>query len=179
MGYTVLIRFKGSPEELTAAVRHEIQALDPALAVFNAGTMQQHLRDALFLPRLGGALFGVFGILGLLIAAVGLYGVISYAVKRRTREIGIRLALGARNDNIQRLIVRQGISLTAIALAIGMAAAWFASRVLSSVLYGIQPHDLLTFTAAPLFLSFVALLACWEPSRRAAKVQPITALRHE
>jgi ABC-type antimicrobial peptide transport system permease subunit len=160
-------------------VRREIHSLDPTLAIFNAETMEQHLRSALFLPRLAGTLFGVFGVVGLLLAAVGLYGVMSYSVSRRTREIGIRLALGAQAGEVRRLVVRQGMLLTLIAVALGLAAALAVAKFSASFLYGVRPHDLVTFTGVPLFLAAVAFLACWIPSRRAAKVDPLTALRHE
>ncbi len=183
LGYAVLVRAAGgsaaNPAALAGAVRREIHALDPTLAVFNAETMEAHLRDALFLPRLAGTLFGVFGLVGMLLAAVGLYGVMSYAVGRRTREIGIRLALGAQTGEVRRLVVRQGMSLTLIAVAMGMAAALAVAKFSASFLYGISSHDSLTFTVVPLFLAGVAFLACWIPSRRAARVDPLTALRHE
>jgi len=179
LGYSVLVRTRADAASLASAVRHEIRSLDPTLAIFNAETMEEHLRDALFLPRLAGTLFGVFGLVGLLLAGVGLYGVMSYSVSRRTREIGIRMALGAQTAAVQRLIVRQGMLLTAIALVIGLAAAWAAARLFTSILYGVTPHDLVTFIAVPLFLTAVALLACWIPSRRAARVDPLTALRWE
>ncbi|MFZ0591402.1 MAG: ABC transporter permease [Bryobacteraceae bacterium] len=178
-GYSVLVRFTRDPAALASAVRREIHALDPALAIFNADTMQEHLRDALFLPRLAGTLFGIFGVLGLSLAAVGLYGVMNYWVSRRTREIGIRVALGAQIGSVQRLIIRQGMVLTVIALAPGLAGAWVLAKLFTSVLYGVPPHDPTIFIMVPLFLTGVALLACWIPSRRAASAQPLAALRHE
>jgi len=178
-GYSVLVRFTGDSGMLAGAVRREIHSLDPTLAIFNVATMQEHLRDALFLPRLAGTLFGVFGFLGLSLAAVGLYGVMDYWVSRRTREIGIRLALGARVGSIQRLIVRQGMVLTLVAVAPGLAAAWALTKLFTSILYGVPPHDLAIFTLVPLFLAAVAFLACWLPSRRAASAEPLIALRYE
>lgn len=183
LGYSLLVRSAASsadsPAALARAVRREIHSLDPTLAIFNAETMQEHLRNALFLPRLAGTLFGIFGLMGLLLAAVGLYGVMSYSVSRRTREIGIRLALGAQAGEVRRLVVRQGMLLTLIAVALGMAAALALAKFSASFLYGVRPHDLVTFTGVPLFLAAVAFLACWIPSRRAAKLDPLTALRHE
>ncbi len=179
LGYTVMVRAAGSPGALAGAVRREIHTLDPALAVYNAETMEEHLRAALFLPRLAGTLFGVFGVVGLLLAAVGLYGVMSYAVSRRTREIGIRLALGAQTGQVSGLVVRQGMLLTLIALVLGLAGASALAKFSTSFLYGVSPHDLVTFVGVPLFLAAVAFLACWIPSRRAASVDPLTALRHE
>jgi predicted permease len=178
-GYRVLVRFTRNPGVVASAVRREIHSLDPTLAIFDAETMQEHLRDALFLPRLAGTLFGVFGFLGLSLAAVGLYGVMNYWVSRRTREIGIRVALGARIGEIQGLIIRQGMVLTLIAVIPGLAAAWAVSKLFNSVLYGVAPHDLVTFTLVPLFLAAIAFLACWIPSRRAASAEPLAALRHE
>jgi predicted permease len=178
LGYSVLVR-AASPAALAAAVRREIHALDPTLAVFNAETMEEHLRNALFLPRLAGALFGVFGVTGLLLAAIGLYGVMSYSVGRRTREIGIRLALGAQSSDVRRQVVRQGMLLTLTAVVLGLAAALAVAKFSASFLYGVRPHDLATFTSVPIFLAAVAFLACWIPSRRAAKVDLLIALRHE
>src|ERR1039458_8144400 len=135
LGYSLLVRSAGSPAALAPAVRRAIHSLDPTLAIFNAETMEEHLRDALFLPRLAGTLFGIFGVVGLLLAAVGLYGVMSYSVSRRTREIGIRLALGAQTGEVRRLVVRQGMSLTLIAVALGMAAALAVAKFSASFLY--------------------------------------------
>jgi predicted permease len=179
LGYTVLVRFSGNDAALASALRREIHALDPSLAVYNAGTIEEHLRDARVLPRLAGTLFGIFGFLGLLLAAVGLYGVISYWVSRRTREIGIRLAIGARIGEVQRLIIRQGMTLTAVALVPGLAGAWALAKLFTGFLYGVPADDAATFTLVPLFLAAVAFLACWIPSRRAARVDPSVTLRHE
>ena len=178
MGYSVLVR-TARPEALTSAVRDAIQSLDRSLAIFNVETMEQHMNSALFLPHLAGALFGIFGMVGLLLAAVGLYSVINYSVARRTREIGIRLALGAQPTGIQRLIVSQGMRLVTVALLLGFCAAWAAAKVSESFLYGIRPHDAWTFSVVPVFLAGIALIACWIPSRRAAGVDPIKSLRHE
>jgi predicted permease len=179
MGYSLIVSTAGDPGALTPSVRETIRTLDPTMAVFNVATMQEHIKDALFLPRLAGILFGVFGAIGLTLATVGLYGVISYSVSRRTREIGIRMALGAQVGAVQRLVVGQGLVLTLIALAIGLPGAWMASRLASSFLYGVSPHDLATFVAVPIILVAVALLACWIPARRAARVDPQTVLRYE
>lgn len=179
LGYSVIVHASSDLTGVASAVRREIRLLDPTLAIFNAQTMEEHLHDARFLPRLAGTLFGVFGGLGLLLSAVGLYGVMSYSVSKRTREIGIRMALGAQSAGVQRLVLRQGMMLTSIATGIGLAVAWASAKLATSILYGIQPHDVWTFTVVPLFLAAVALLACWIPSRRAAKVDPLTALRYE
>lgn len=179
MGYSVVVRTAGDPASVTNAVRREIHSLDPALAIYNVKTMEEHLSTALFLPRLAGTLFGIIGVVGLLLAAVGLYGVMSYSISRRTREIGIRMALGAQSAGVQQLVVRQGMALTSIAVALGLASAWAVAHVASSFLYGVPPHDPVTFMVVPVFLSGIALLACWFPARRAARLDPLTSLRHE
>lgn len=179
MGYSVMVRTNGNAAALAPALRREIQTLDPNMAIFNAESMEEHLRNALFLPRLAGTLFGVFGGVGLLLAAVGLYGVMSYSVSRRRREIGIRMALGAQAGNVQGMIVKQGLVMTAIATVVGLAAALASAKLAAGILYGVEPHDVTTFVAVPVFLASVALLASWIPARRAAKVDPMTALRYE
>jgi predicted permease len=179
LGYTLIIHSEGDTANLLSAVRQQIHALDPAMAVYNAETIEEHISSALFLPRLAGTLFGIFGFIGLVLATIGLYGVMSYAVSRRTREIGIRIALGAQLAAIQRLILRQGMILTIIALAVGLPAALAVAKLFNSFLYGVRSHDVVTFTLVPIFLATVALAACWIPARRAAKVDPRTTLRYE
>jgi predicted permease len=179
LGYELVVHVRGNSATVANSVRRQIHDLDSSMAVYNAETMEQHLRQALFLPRLAATLFGVFGFVGLLLAAVGLYGVMSYSVSRRTREIGIRIALGAQLGAVHRLILRQGIMLTVIALALGLPAAFALAGILSSFLYGIRPHDTLTFTVVPLCLASVAFLACWVPARRATSITPQSALRYE
>jgi predicted permease len=179
LGYALLVRTAGDYASMERAVRQEIHLLDPSMAVFNEATMEEHLRDALFLPRLAGTLFGIFGFVGLLLAAVGLYGVMSYSVSRRTREIGIRLALGAQIGGVQRLIIRQGMLLAIIAVALGLTIALAVAKLFNAFLYGVQPHDLLTFTVVPAFLILVTFVACWLPSRRASRVDPLKALHYD
>jgi predicted permease len=179
MGYTLVVHTAGNPAGVEQAARAEIHALDPAMAIFNEETMEQHVRTAFFLPRLSAMLFGVFGFIGLVLASVGLYGVMSYSVSRRTREIGIRMALGAKPGTVERMVLRQGMALTAVALMLGWPAAWMLAKMASSFLYGIQPHDALTFALVPPLLAVVALAACYIPARRAASVNPMQALRTE
>jgi predicted permease len=178
-GFSLVVQTRGNPAGMETAVRGEIHTLDPAMAIFNVETMEEHLRDALVLPRLAGTLFGIFGITGLILTAVGLYGIMSYSVTRRTREIGIRLALGAQVGAVQRLIVRQGLLLMLIAVTLGLPCALALARFATSILYGVHPHDPVTFTAVPLFLATVAVLACWIPARRIARVDPQKALHYE
>lgn len=179
LGYSLIVRYQGSTAAVANEVRGQIHALDPALAVYNVETIEDHLRSALFLPRLAGTLFGIFGLTGLTLAIVGLYGIMSYSVSRRTKEIGIRIALGAQLGAVERLVVRQGMLLTAIAVVLGMPAALLAAKFSSSFLYGVHPHDAVTFLTVPPLLIGVALLACWIPARRAARVDPQNALRYE
>lgn len=179
MGYTLVVHTPGNPAALAEPVRRQVYALDPSLAIYNEKTMEEHVRTAYFLPHIAATLSGVFGCIGLALASVGLYGVVSYGVSRRTREIGIRMAMGARTNAIERLVVSQGMVLVLIALLLGWPAAWMLSKLASSFLYGIQPHDALTFTVVPIFLAAIALIACWLPARRAASIDPVQALRVE
>jgi predicted permease len=176
-GYSILARYEGDPATLIDAMQHQIHAIDPALAVFNIKTMEEHVHEALFLQRLVGTIFTVFAITGLLLALIGLYSVMSYSVSQRTREIGVRMALGARATQVQSMIVRGGMRLALVSLAIGLPLALAAARLTTSLLYGVRPWDIATFTLVPALLIAVALLACWIPSRRASHVDPIAALR--
>ncbi len=148
-------------------------------AVYNVETMDEHVRAAYVLPRMAAMLFGVFGGIGLVRATVGLYGVMSFAVARRRREIGIRMAMGARPAAVLRLVLRRGMTLTSGALALGWPAAWMLAKIASSFLYGISPRDALTFTVAPIVPIVVALVAAWIPARRASSINPTQALRME
>ena len=174
-----MVHTAGNPSSVAQAVRRQIYNLDPSMAIYNEETMEEHIRAAFFLPHIAAALFGTFGFIGLVLAAVGLYGVMSYAVSRRTREIGIRMALGAKPGMVERLILSQGLALTLIGVALGWPAAWMLSRLASTFLYGIQPHDVFTFAVVPPFLIAIALVACWIPARRAASIDPMKALRTE
>jgi putative ABC transport system permease protein len=179
MGYAVLARPDGSAGEVTDAMRKVIHRLDPTLAIFGAQTMREHLHAALFLPRLAGTLFGVMGLLGLTLACVGLYGVMSYSVSRRTQEIGIRMALGAGRGSVLWMILRQGMVLTGVAIVVGLPLALVAAKFSQSFLYGVHAHDVVTFTFVPLILAVVTLAACWMPAHRATQVDPQSVLRHE
>ena len=176
-GYQFMVRYQGDSTFLVEAIRRVINAQDTTLAVFNVQTMDEHLRDALFLPRLAGSLFAVFGSIGVLLASIGLYGVVSYSVSQRTREIGIRMALGARADVVQRLIVRGGMYLSLVSFGLGLPIALAAAKLATSVLYGVRPYDVATFTAVPIVLFAITLGACWIPARRASRVDPMIALR--
>ena len=176
-GYQFMVRYEGDPAPLAEALRQEIHAHDASLAVFNTQTMEEHLRDALFLPRFVGTLFSVFATVALLLASVGLYGVMSYAVSQRTKEIGIRMALGAEARAVQKLFVRDGMWLVMISIVLGTPLALLAAKLATSLLYGVRPYDVATFCAVPFLLLLVTLIACWIPSRRASRVDPMVALR--
>jgi ABC-type antimicrobial peptide transport system permease subunit len=179
VGIQMLVRTSRAPESFSAAVRKEIHALDTNLAVFSLSTMAEQLKRALLLPRVAAILFGIFGVTGLVLSSVGLFGLMSYSVRRRTREIGIRLALGAGPARVLRLVSRQGLVITGVSLMVGGALAFAASRVLASFLFGVDAHDALVFLSVPLVISAVALAAILVPAWRAARVSPLTALRYE
>jgi predicted permease len=178
-GTTILVRTSMDPRALTSSVRDQIAALDPNMAVFNTETMQEHVDKSLLLPRISALLLGIFGAIGLTLASIGLYGVMSYSVRRRTREIGIRMALGAKRPTVLGMILRQGLALTGIGLAIGLAIAIALGRFTASVLYGTSGTDLLTFVTVSLVLLITAVAAVLVPALRAAHVEPTTALRYE
>jgi len=172
----------GAPAALAPAVRDVLRQLDANLPIYTVRTMEHHLNDSAFamMPlRFGAVLAGVQGLLGLFLAAMGLYGVVSYVVSQRTREIGVRMALGARSFDILRLVVRDGLRLTLIGLAIGLLVSLGLTAVLAKVLYGLTPAATPVFAAVIVLLAGVALLACYLPARRAAKVDPMVALRCE
>jgi predicted permease len=176
---TLLLRTVTKPELLIAAVRQEIRMLDPKLPVYNVKTLEQYRRDYLSTQRLLAAVIGGFGLPALVLASLGLYGALSYSVAQRTQEIGVRMALGARTGDVLWLVVGDGIRLTAIGVILGLAGAFAVARVLKSMIYGVSPTDPLTFIVVALLLTFVALLACWIPARRATNVDPMIALRCE
>ncbi len=176
-GMTVVIRTAGDPQALVAVLRQEVRALNPNLPVANVRTLDSHLGIALLPARVTGVALAVFGVLGLLLAAVGMYGVMAYSVVQRTREIGIRMAVGAAARDVVLLLLRQGMTLVVIGIALGLVAAWVASQLLRTVLYGDGGFDPLTFTVVPLVLLLVSALATWAPARRAAHVHPAITLR--
>jgi predicted permease len=178
-GVTLLVNTRGDPAAYTNAVRRVVHGLDSALAIFNVQTMESHLSNALILPRLGAVMFGLCGAIGLAISIVGLYGVVSFAVARRTKEIGIRMALGAARSQVLGMVLRQGLGLAGVGCAIGLAMALAVSRVAASLLYGVSPADWVTFVLTPLVLIGVALVACLIPARRAAALSPTRSLRYE
>jgi ABC-type antimicrobial peptide transport system permease subunit len=175
----VLARTRGNPDAALETVRRELLTLDSSLAFFEARTMGQNLAITLFPVRAGAVLLGVFGGLALLLASVGLYGAVSYSVSRRTREIGIRMALGAAGRDVVTLVTRQGVGLVLVGVALGSAIAAAGTRVLASVLYGVGSTDAGIFLGTAAVLVAVASVANWIPARRASRIHPVTALRYE
>jgi putative ABC transport system permease protein len=175
----LILKGATNPKNLAAAVRSEIWSLDKGMSVTRVKTLQDLLYESVAEPRFRTLLLGVFAALALVLAAVGIYGVISYSVGQRTQEIGIRMALGAQRGDVLRLVVRQGLTLASIGVVIGLTGAVLASRVLSSLLYGITATDPATFVIATIALFAVALLASFIPANRATKVDPVNALRYQ
>ncbi|MEK6398871.1 MAG: FtsX-like permease family protein, partial [Terriglobus sp.] len=179
LGYSLVVHYQGNGAQLANALQAEVHSVDPSLAIFQQKEMAEHVRDSLIIPRAESTIFGVFGLAGLLLATVGLYGVMSYSVERRTKEMGIRLALGATIGEIQRLIVGYGMARTFVALGVGFPLAMAASKIAANLQNGITAYDSISFTLTPLFVMLVALIACWIPARRASSTNPQTTLRHE
>ena len=178
-GISILVKTSVNPEQLARPVHEQIAALDPNMAIFNTETMQEHVNKSLLLPQISALLLGIFGAVGLTLAAIGLYGVMSYSVRRRTHEIGIRMALGAKPGEVLAMVLRQGLALIGIGLAIGMAIAIAAGHLAAKLLYGISGTDHITFLSVPVVLVAASLMAIVIPARRAAKVDPMVALRYE
>ena len=175
----LFIRATGDPLSLVAAVKDQIWAVDKDQTIWAARTMEEIVAGWLAPRRFNLLLLGVFAALALALASVGIYGVISYAVSQRTREIGVRLALGAQPRDILKLIVGQGLALTLGGVAIGLLASLALTRWLENLLFSVSPTDPLTFAGVALLLTLVALLACYVPARRATKVDPLVTLKHE
>ena len=175
----LLIRTMGEPQRQLETIRRELTAAVPGLPYLNLQVMRQELEPQLLPWRLGATLLSLFSGLALMIATVGLYGVFSHAVACRTREIGIRTALGARTPEIVRLVVSQGLRLALLGSVLGLATAAGLARILASLLYAVRPLDPVTFGGVLLLLSVATLFACWLPARRASRVDPMVALRSE
>jgi predicted permease len=172
-------RTVGDPTVVTRAIVHEIHALDPTVPVYDIQTMNDRMRDSLARQRVSTIMLGAFALFALLLAAVGVYGVMSYLVTQGTHDIGVRMALGAQRSRILGMVVRQGMELTIAGVIGGIIGAVLLSRVMSSLLFGIRATDLLTFSIVPLILMGVAVLAIYLPARRATLVDPVIALRED
>ena len=174
-----MVRTNSSLQAIEPALRKAVASLDPTMPVFAVRSMESHLADTWAAPRLLTNLLTAFAGLALVLAAVGIYGVMAYAAERRTREFGVRLALGASPAQMKSLIFSTGARLLAIGLGLGLAGALVAARVLRSLLFGVSAFDPFSYLLAAGLLAAAALLACWWPARRASRVDPIVALRAE
>ncbi len=172
-----VIRTAGNPSHLLNTVGQTVSAADPKTAIVFVKTMEQLIDETLWQRRLWGVMLAVFAALALLLASVGIYGLLAYSVNQRTREIGVRMALGAQAGNVLWMVMAQGLKLVSAGIVIGLVAALALGRFIGSLLYGVKAHDPLTYTGVALLLILVALVACFIPARRAAKTDPMIALR--
>jgi putative ABC transport system permease protein len=175
----VVVRTNGSPEAALPAVRSRVHDMDAELPVSTVRTMEQWVDGSAARPRLNAVLLAIFAAVAMLIAAIGIYGVLSYSVSRRTREIGLRMAIGAQRPDVMRLVVREGMLVALAGIGAGVLAALVASRALATLVFGVPVRDPGTFAAVAIVLAVVALSACCIPARRASRVDPIVALRDE
>lgn len=175
----LVVRPSVDPVSLVGAVRGEVAAIDRRVPVFAVKTMDQHKTYALWAPNMAASFSLAFGVVAILLSAVGLYSVMAYVVSQRTREVGIRMALGANRSDVMKMITRQGMRLAAVGVGIGLVLALAVAQVLSALLIGISGYDVTTFLLVPTLLAAVALIACYLPARRATKVDPLVALRYE
>jgi len=178
-GLTFHVRTSGSVQEAIQSVRAETSAIDPSLTVFDAQPMTEYIAASLFGTKIAATLLSVLSGVGLLLAAMGLYGVLAYSVAQRTQEIGLRIALGAGPGEVLQMVLKQGLQLTLLGVAAGTAIALALGRFLASLLYGVKPADPQTFLGVWLVLTTVALVACAIPVRRATRIDPMVALRYE
>jgi ABC-type antimicrobial peptide transport system permease subunit len=175
----LVARTAANPWRLLHPVQSEVAALDPKMPMFDVKTLEEHVGISLFLQRMAATLLSIFGVLALSLAAVGLYGVVAYTVSQRTRELGIRIAIGATRGDVLKLILGQGLKLSVIGMIGGLIIALIVNRFSAHLLYGVSATDPVTFTIIPVLLLGVALLASYFPARRATRVDPTMALRSE
>jgi putative ABC transport system permease protein len=175
----LIVRGAQSPAALTSMIREQVRRLSPAMPLATIRTMHEVRGQAIASPRFYLLLLSVFSAIALVLAVLGVYGLVSYAVSQSRRDIGIRMAIGARETDVVRLFLGEGLALTAMGLSLGLAGAFAATRVVASLLYGVTPTDAGTFVAMTMVMGTVALLASYVPARRSAAVDPLTALRHE
>jgi putative ABC transport system permease protein len=177
--FAVLVRTDADPRVVEGRVKSIVRELDPNLPIFGLTTLQQAVSDSVSQPRFYMVLLGAFAAIALLLAALGIYGVISYAVSQRTRELGIRVALGATREKIIRLVIAEGVWLAGAGVVLGVFASLALTRALASLLFGVGKLDPFALAAAPVVLMAAALLGCYLPARRAAKVDPVIAMRND
>jgi putative ABC transport system permease protein len=176
---TIVVRTAGDPAAMAATVREQVRALDKNLPVTHVRTMEDVFHTSVAQPRFSMLVVGLFAALALVLAVVGIYGVMAYSVSRRAHEIGVRMALGARTGQVLKLVLKEGMTLTLAGIAIGLLGAFALTRVLASLLFGVSTKDPFTFVAVSVLLAVVAFVACYIPARRATKVDPLVALRYE
>jgi putative ABC transport system permease protein len=176
---SLVARTAGNPVELSSAVRNRVSSIDKDQPVATIRTMERVVSDSVASQRFSMMLLGVFASVALILAAIGLYGVMAYAVTQQTREIGIRMALGAQARDMLKLVIGKGMTLVVIGVGIGLAASFALTRLMKTLLFDVSATDPLTFAAVVLLLLSIALLACYLPARRATKVDPMVALRYE
>ncbi len=176
---TLIVRTSLAPQEAIGWIRRVLTAMDPELPLFGVGTLTDELAWPLFPARIAAIVLGAFGMLAMVLAATGIFALMAYAVSRRTREIGIRIALGARAGQVLGFVLRRSAILFLIGVVAGASLALFFGRVLSTILYGISPHDPITYLYALLLMGCVAFLASWYPARRAISIDPALTLRAE
>jgi putative ABC transport system permease protein len=175
----LMIRTDGLPETLSQSVRQAVSSVDATVEAADFRTMDQLMTQSVAQPRFYTILFGAFAFLALALAAVGIYGVMAYAVAQRTHEIGVRMALGASRSDVLKMVIKQGMILAIAGVALGLLAAFGLTRLMSNLLFDVRATDPMTFVVISMMLIGVALLACFIPARRATKVDPIVALRYE
>jgi putative ABC transport system permease protein len=173
------VRSKVSPMSLIEPVKRALWQVDPEQSVFDIQTMEQRMLNAVWQQRVSGIVLMLFAGLALILATVGIYGVMSYLVGQRTREVGLRMALGAKASDVLKLVIGQGLKLLISGIALGLAGAFASARAIASLLFGVSPTDPLSFVGTSLLLAVTALLACFVPAWRASKIDPMVALRHE
>ena len=178
-GWEIIVQTTANPMSLVSAIMRVVQSVDKDAPIAHIETVDQILSNSSAEPRFQTALVGSFGVLGFILAIIGIYGVISYSVVQQTHEIGVRMALGAQPRDILHMILRKGMLLAIAGIAIGIGGALALTRVLRSMLFEIEPTDPATFVGVAIFLTIAALAACYIPARRATKVDPMVALRHE
>jgi putative ABC transport system permease protein len=176
---SIVVRTDGNPLALSTEFRDAVRQVDPSQPIVKMRTMEENISTSVVQPKFRATLLSIFSFLALALAAIGIYGVISYSVTQRTREIGIRMTLGADGLAVLRMILKQGIALALLGVGLGLAGAFGLTRLLENFLFQVKPFDPLTFAGVAAVLIAVSLAACWFPARRATRVDPIVALRYE
>jgi putative ABC transport system permease protein len=176
---TVITKASADPGQLVAALRQQVTAIDPDQPIYNIRTMDEIRSESVAPERLNLTLLSIFAGIALVLAIVGIYGVMSYTVTQRTHEIGIRMAIGAQPRDVFRMVIRQGVMLALIGVAFGLVGAFALTRLMTTMLFGVTPTDPATFAGIAVLLTGVALVACYIPGRRATKVDPVVSLRYE